>query len=66
MSFAISPSAKPELNFPFRMNCANLFSVLLLRPVEALITLISVCGSMPKRSATSTASAAAARPAAET
>ena len=59
-------SENPELKVLERINCLNLFSVLLLRPVEALSTSIITVGSSPKRCPMSRASAAAMRPAAET
>ena len=64
-SFAISPSAKPELNVRGSTLLGNFESVPVLRPVEALKMSIMVAGSSPKRCPAMTASAATARFAAD-
>jgi hypothetical protein len=63
-SLAISASLNPEANAPVRICCGILRSVVLFFPVEALMTPIRVCGSMPKALETSSASKPASVPAA--
>jgi len=63
-SFAISASLNPEANAPVRTCCGILRSVVLLRPVEALIASSIGAGSSPKARATSSASNPASVPAA--
>jgi hypothetical protein len=63
-SFAMSVSLKPEAKAPVRICCGILRSVVLFFPVEALITSISVRGSMPKALEMSSASKPARVPAA--
>ncbi len=63
-SFAISASLNPEAKAPVSTCCGILRSVVLLRPVEALIASNTFPGSRPKACATSSASNPASVPAA--
>jgi hypothetical protein len=63
-SFAIRASLNPEANAPVSTCCGILRSVVLLRPVEALIASSIGAGSSPKARATSSASKPASVPAA--
>ena len=63
-SFAISASLNPDANAPVSTCCGILRSVVLLRPVEALIASSIGPGSRPKARATSSASKPARVPAA--
>jgi len=63
-SLAISASLNPEANAPVSTCCGILRSVVLLRPVEALIASSIGAGSSPRARATSSASKPASVPAA--
>ena len=63
-SFAISASLNPEANAPVSTCCGILRSVVLLRPVEALMASSIGLGSRPKARATSSTSKPASVPAA--
>ena len=63
-SFTSSASLNPEANAPVSTCCGILRSVVLLRPVEALIASSIGAGSSPKARATSSASKPASVPAA--
>jgi hypothetical protein len=56
----------PAPQVPDRMNCLNLFCVLLFMPLDALMMSTMTPGSSPKRLPATTASHAASRPAADT
>lgn len=64
--FVHEPDRKPGIVGSVQHVLRELFSVVLLRPVDELKTSIATCPSIPNASATLNASHAATNPAAET